>query len=72
MDKIDQKELTHFFENLKFQIREKRQKARYMHEHNFKKEQEYIQTKIEVAESIRFGIEWLKDGKKGAEIDLEF
>lgn len=48
-------------------------KRAYMAEHNFKKEQEHITTKLDVIEEIMYIIEdVVNDKKKGIEVNFNF
>lgn len=49
-----EKNVSKFIECLKEQENKLKQKAKFCNEHNFKKEEEYIRSKLQIIQEIRF------------------
>lgn len=65
------KEIQSYIENLKQANRRLIEKAHYMNQHKFHKEEEHIRMKIRVVEEVLFGLELVAEGaKKGNEVKI--
>mgnify|MGYP003426930125 FL=1 len=70
---MNMEEFKAFIEKLKCERKELIRKRTFMAEHKFIKEQEHIQTKIDVIQEIISQSEWVTDGtKKADQINFEF
>lgn len=58
-----EKNVSKFIECLKEQENKLRQKANFCNEHNFKKEEEYIRSKLQIIQEIRFESELILEPK---------